>query len=98
YVKPDSSESVIYVFRDKSPNAKATLKLRALDPLAKYEVVSLNDRPARERTIAGDDLMKGISVSLPDKGLSAGDGAFSAERVNQQLYGSDILLLRKLQQ
>jgi hypothetical protein len=96
YIKPDSSESVVYVFRDKSPTATTTLKLRALAPRAKYEVTSLNDRPGRERVMSGADLMKGMSLHLPDKWLSENDGVFSQEYANQQLYGSDVLLLHRL--
>jgi hypothetical protein len=96
YIKPDSSEAVVYVFRDKSPTATTTLKLRALDPSAKYEVTSFNDRPGRERTMTGEELMKGLSVHLPDKWLAEGDGVFSTEYANQLQYGSDILLLHRL--
>lgn len=96
YVKADSSESVVYVFRDNSPTATTTVQLRGLDPQAKYRFTSLNDRPGRDRTITGDSLMKGVSVSLPDKWLAQGDGVFSQEFAGQLRYGSDILLLRRL--
>ncbi len=48
YVKADASESVVYVFRDKSKIADTTVRLRGLDANAKYRVTSLNDRPGRE--------------------------------------------------
>ena len=95
YVKEDASESVVYVFRDKSEIADTKIHLRGLDAKAKYRVTSLNDRPGREREISGEDLLNGIAVRLPDKWLAQGDGAIK-EFADQQLYGSDILLLRRL--
>ncbi len=92
YVKEDMTESVVYVFRDKSLTADTTVRLRGLDAKAKYRVTSLNDRPGRERMIAGDALMNGIAVHLPDQWLASGDGA-TKEFADQQRYGSDILLL-----
>jgi alpha-galactosidase len=94
YVKEDTSESVVYVFRDKSESEDASVQLRGLDPKAKYRVTSLNDRPGREREISGESLMKGIGVHLPDQWLAKGDGAIK-EFDDQQKYGSDILLLRR---
>jgi len=41
-------------------------------------------------------LIKGVTVSLPDKWLAQGDGVFSQEFAGQLRYGSDILLLRRL--
>ena len=96
YVKEDSSESVVYIFRDKSEIADTTVRLRGLDPKAKYRVTSLNDRPGREKVIDGDALMKGVAEHLPDQWLSTGDGAIS-EFADQQTYGSDILLLQRVQ-
>lgn len=96
YVKADSSESVVYIFRDNSKIADTTVRLRGLDANAKYRVTSLNDRPEREKEIAGDALMKGIAVHLPNEWLAKGDGAFNLEFADQQNYGSDILLLRRL--
>ena len=95
YVKEDSSESVVYIFRDKSEIAETTVHLRGLDAKAKYRVTSLNDRPGRDRDMTGETLMNGISVHLPEKWLASGDGAIK-EFSDQQLYGSDILLLRRL--
>jgi hypothetical protein len=94
YVKEDSSESVVYVFRDKSEIADTKVRLRALDAKAKYRVTSLNDRPGREREMTGESLMNGIAVHLPDAWLASGDGAIK-EFADQQLYGSDILLLQR---
>src|ERR1700675_4452681 len=95
YVKEDSSESVVYIFRDKSEIADATVRLRGLDAKAKYRVTSLNDRPGREKEMTGEALMNGIAIHLPDKWLASGDGAIK-EFTDQQQYGSDILLLRRL--
>src|ERR1017187_3236011 len=92
YVPTDSSESVVFVFRDHSEIGKTTVELRGLDSAAKYRVTSLNDRPGRDRIIAGDSLMKGISVALPDKWLAGGDDGTSKEFAGQLSYGSDILL------
>ena len=95
YVKEDSSESVVYVFRDKSDIADTTVRLRGLDVNAKYQVTSLNDRPGRDRTLTGAALMNGIPEHLPNAWLTNGDGAIK-EFANQQRYGSDILLIRRL--
>jgi hypothetical protein len=96
YVPTDSSESVVFVFRDHSNIGKTTVELRGLDPAAKYRVTSLNDRPGRDRIITGDSLMKGISVALPDQWLAGGDDGAGKEFAGQLSYGSDILLLNKL--
>jgi hypothetical protein len=42
--------------------------------------------------------MSGISVTLPDKWLSEGDEGGSEEFSGQLSYGSDVLLLKKLNQ
>jgi len=97
YVKADATESVVYIFRDKSEVAQTTVRLRGLDPNAKYRVTSLNDRPGRDRTITGDSLMKGIAVRLPDKWLAEGDGVYGSEFADQLRYGSDILLLKRIE-
>ncbi len=96
YVSEDPSESVVFVFRDHSEIGKTAVELRGLDPNANYRVTSLNDRPGRDRIIAGDSLMKGTSVALPDKWLAQGDDGASKEFAGQQSYGSDILLLERL--
>jgi hypothetical protein len=95
YAKEDSSESVVYIFRDKSEIADTKVHLRGLDAKAKYRVTSLNDRPGRDREMTGESLLNGIAIHLPDKWLASGDGAIK-EFADQQLYGSDILLLRRL--
>jgi hypothetical protein len=95
YVKEDSTESVVYIFRDKSEIADTTIRLRGLDATAKYRVTSLNDRPGRVRVMTGEALMSGIAAHLPNEWLAKGDGAIS-EFADQQKYGSDILLLRRL--
>jgi hypothetical protein len=95
YVKEDASESVAYVFRDKSQIADTTVHLRGLDQKATYRVTSLNDRPGREHDVTGESLLNGVAMHLPDKWLASGDGAIK-EFADQQLYGSDVLLLRRL--
>jgi len=95
YVKEDSTASVVYIFRDKSETADTTIRLRGLDANAKYRVTSLNDRPGRDRVMMGESLMKGIAEQLPNPWLAKGDGAIK-EFADQQNYGSDILLLRRL--
>ena len=95
YVKEDSSESVVYIFRDKSEIADTKIRLRGLDAKAKYRVTSLNDRPGRAKEMTGESLVSGLAVHLPDQWLASGDGAIK-EFAAQQLYGSDILLIRRL--
>jgi hypothetical protein len=95
YVKEDSTESVVFIFRDKSQTADPTVRLRGLDPAAKYRVTSLNDRPGRERVITGEALMNGVAVHLPNEWLVSGDGA-SSEFAGQRHYGSDVWLLLRL--
>jgi hypothetical protein len=96
YVKEDATESVVYIFRDKSEAADTTVHLRGLDAKAKYRVTSLNDRPGREKDITGEALMNGIATHLPNEWLAKGDGAFNSEFDDQQHYGSDILLLKRV--
>jgi hypothetical protein len=95
YVKEDSTESVVYIFRDKSETADTIVRLRGLDANAKYRVTSLNDRPGRDRLITGEALMNGVAEHLPNQWLSTGDGAIK-EFADQQTYGSDILLLKRI--
>jgi hypothetical protein len=98
YVKQDVSESVVFVFRDASETAQNTVFLRGLDRAAKYQVTSLNDRPGRDRIIEGGTLLDGgIAVKLPDDWLAKGDGMAGKEFEDQLRYGSDILLLRRVQ-
>jgi Melibiase/Glycosyl hydrolase family 36 C-terminal domain len=96
YVKEDATESVVYIFRDKSDAAETAVHLRGLDAAAKYRVTSLNDRPGREKEMTGEILMSGITVHLPNEWLARGDGAINGEFEDQQHYGSDILLLRRV--
>ena len=95
YVKEDATESVVYIFRDKSEIAETKIRLRGLEANAKYRVTSLNDRPERDKVMTGEALMNGITTHLPDEWLAKGDGAIS-EFAEQQKYGSDILLLRRV--
>jgi hypothetical protein len=96
YVKEDATESVVYIFRDKSDIADTTVRLRGLDTNARYRLTSLNDRPGRERVITAEALATGISIHLPDDWLANGDGPFSTEFADQQRYGSDIWLLQRM--
>ena len=96
YVKEDAAESVIFIFRDTSEVADTTIHLRGLDPKARYRVTSLNERPGRQRELTAGDLNQGISVHLPNDWLAKGDGALDGEFADQQRYGSDILILQRL--
>lgn len=96
YVKEDSTESVVYIFRDKSEIADNTVRLRGLDAKATYRVRSLNDRPGRERFMTGEALMNGVAIHLPNEWLAKGNGTLDNEFADQQRYGSDILLLRRV--
>ncbi|MGA3194987.1 MAG: alpha-galactosidase [Terriglobales bacterium] len=95
YVKEDAIESVVYIFRDKSEIADTTIRLRGLDTNSKYQVTSLNDRPGRDKIMTGAALMNGIAIHLPNQWLASGDGAIP-EFADQQKYGSDVLVLRRL--
>jgi hypothetical protein len=46
--------------------------------------------------MTGEALMKGIAVHLPNEWLARGDGTFNPEFEDQQTYGSDILLLKRI--
>ena len=97
YVKEDSTESVVFIFRDKSEAADTTIALRGLDSKAKYRVTSLNDRPGRDRILTGEALINGISEHLPNEWLAKGDSSLmNSEFADQLNYGSDILLLKRL--
>src|SRR5262249_45265669 len=97
YVKEDSTESVVFIFRDKSEAADTTIALRGLDGNAKYRVTSLNDRPGRDRILTGESLINGISEHLPNEWLANGDSSLkNSEFADQLNYGSDILLLKRL--
>jgi hypothetical protein len=95
YIKEDATESVVYIFRDKSDIPDTTVRLRGLDSNAKYRVTSLNDRPERDRIMTGAALMSGLATHLPNQWLASGDGAIP-EFAGQQKYGSDILLLQRV--
>jgi len=97
YVKQDSTESVVFIFRDKSGAADTTIPLRGLDSKAKYLVTSLNDRPGRDKVLTGEALTNGISEHLPNEWLAKGDNsAANGEFADQLQIGSDILLLKRL--
>jgi Melibiase/Glycosyl hydrolase family 36 C-terminal domain len=97
YVKENSTESVVFIFRDKSEAADTTIALRGLDSKTKYRVTSLNDRPGRERIFTGEALANGISEHLPNEWLAKGDASLmNSEFADQLNYGSDILLLKRL--
>ena len=97
YVKEDSMESVVFIFRDKSDDADTTVPLRGLDSKASYRVTCLNDRPGRERILTGEALTNGISEHLPNQWLANGDGHLeTGEFADQLRIGSDILLLKRV--
>jgi alpha-galactosidase len=97
YVAADRSESVLFVFRDKSDAAKSTIAVKGLDPQASYRVTSLNDRPGRERTVTGAALLQeGLAFALPDPWLASGDGLPGTAFEDQLRYGSDLILLRRV--
>jgi alpha-galactosidase len=97
YVKADSSEAVVFAFRDGGSVPRNNLKLRGLEPTATYRVTSLNDRPGRDRTFSGSELgASGLDVKLPDDWLVKGDGLPDPRYQNQLTYGSDVILLRKV--
>ena len=75
YVKQDATQSVVFIFRDKSQVADTTIPFRGLDRKARYLVTSLNDRPGRDRILTGEALTNGISEHLPNEWLAKGDGS-----------------------
>ena len=59
---------------------------------------ALNEQPGYERIIGGSTLMKtGFSVSLPSMWLAKGDELPGPEFRDQLTYGSDILMLKRVQ-
>ena len=64
--RPEQGEGVVQAFRrDNSFYESARLKLRGLEPKARYAVVNL-DAPAPGQELTGSDLMdKGLLVELP---------------------------------
>jgi hypothetical protein len=97
YVTQDATQSVVFIFRDKSQVADTTIPLRGLDRKARYLVTSLNDRPGRDRVLTGDALTNGISEHLPNEWLAKGDGSTTnGEFADQLQIGSDILLLKRI--
>jgi hypothetical protein len=97
YVDERAKESVVFAFRNGAKTADATVRLRGLEGQAQYRVTSLNDRPGRERTVSGASLMSGVSFHLPNDWLARGDGPVSPEFADESNYGSDILLIRRIQ-
>jgi alpha-galactosidase len=97
YAAEDASESVLFVFRHPGGGQKNVVKPKALDAARTYRVTSLNDRPGRDRTIAGASLVSdGLAFSLPDPWLAKGDG-FPGPQYDAQLeFGSDIILMREV--
>jgi hypothetical protein len=97
YVKEDATQSVVFIFRDKSEVADTTIPLRGLDRKARYLVTSLNDRPGRDKILTGEALINGITEHLPNEWLAKGDGsAANSEFADQLQIGSDILILKRL--
>ena len=99
YVKQDSTESVVFIFRDKSDVADTTIPLRGLESKAKYRVTSLNDRPGKDRILTGEALTNGIAEHLPNEWIANGDGHIEASEFADQLrIGSDILVLKRIEE
>ncbi len=95
YTSDDAGESVLFVFRNEGGAPGNTVRLKALDPQKTYVLTSLNETGGRERSIAGDVLMRdGIGVSLPHEWLGRGAGLPDKRYENQLGYGSDIILIR----
>ncbi len=51
--------------------------------------------PDENRVVTGEALMKSVAEHLPNHWLASGDGV-SEEFADQQNYGSDILLLKRI--
>ena len=97
YVKEDKSQSVLFVFRDRSDVSRSTVRLRALNPEWSYRVASFNQQPGHEVTVAGKSLMAdGLRVELPDPWLAKGDLFPGAPFSDQLTYGSDVFLITAL--
>lgn len=104
YCKQDTSEAVVFIFRDGSQYNSNTVRLKGLDLSAKYLLKSLNERPGREKVISSRDLSnKGIEITLPSSYLATAD--YEIYRLDEQVqkdlkkqlqYGSDILILNKI--
>jgi alpha-galactosidase len=64
YVTREKDLSVVYFYRCWSPVSELTVKLRGLDPEARYRLESYSGHPARE--VSGAELMDdGINCHLP---------------------------------
>jgi alpha-galactosidase len=96
YAAEGATEAVLFAFRHPGGAQKNVLKLTGLDPAKSYVLTSLNDRPGRERRMAGAALVsEGLALSLPDPWLAKGDG-FPGDQYNDQLeFGSDVILIRE---
>lgn len=96
YARPDASEAVLFVFRHPGGGEKNVAKLKGLDPDRMYLVSSLNDRPGRDRRLAGRSLMTdGLAFALPDPWLARGDGFPGPEYDGQLAFGSDIVIVKE---
>jgi hypothetical protein len=97
YAREDASEAVLFVYRHAGGGEKNVVKLKALDPARTYVVTSLNDRPGRERRLAGASLMgEGLAFALPDPWLAKGDGFPGPDYDGQLAFGSDIVIIREV--
>jgi len=74
-----------------------------LDPNAIYEVASQNERPGKEKSYTGKQLMAdGLQIRLPHPALASGNynldrlpSSFRDEFAGQLLFGSDVLVAVK---
>jgi hypothetical protein len=104
YVKRDASEAVLYVFRDGGVQTANIVRLRGLDEHAEYQVSSFNERPGKEKMIGGCELMRdGLTMTLPHPYLAKAnyqlakmDEATRAEFEKQLIYGSDVIVMTKM--
>jgi alpha-galactosidase len=70
--RPEQGEGVVQAFRrDKSSYESARLKLRGLDPTARYAVANL-DTPGTRQELTGSDLRDtGMLVEIPSRPAAA---------------------------
>jgi alpha-galactosidase len=66
YWNPELTQGTLYVFRPDSKDNRKTVRLKGLDPAAKYRVWC-EDGSIPEDVLAGSELMdRGLNIALPD--------------------------------